>query len=92
MEKRLEVGFTELKGQITRVETDLKGEIKQGETELRGEIKQIDTELKRVEGLLTAEIKNIDKRLANEELVSRGFFITVGAAIVASVTRFVFFS
>jgi len=85
LDKKMEVGFTELKGEISRVEIQLTGEIKRVETELKGEIK-------RVEDKLTEKAVGIDKRLGNEELVSRGAFISIFVAGITSFTKYFFFS
>jgi len=70
MNKRMELGFSEVRAEIKLVEERLTGRINQVEEKLIG----------------------IDKRLANEELVSRGVFIALVGGVVTGLTKFFFFS
>ena len=67
--KRMEIGFTEMRAEIQLVEERLTGKINQVEEKLTG----------------------MDKRIANEELVSRGVFIALVGAVLTGLTKFFFF-
>ena len=69
LDKRMEIGFSEVRSEIKLVEERLTGRINQVEEKLTG----------------------IDKRLANEELVSRGVFIALVGGVVTGLTKFFFF-
>jgi len=62
------------------VEEKLTGRINQVEEKLTGRINQVEEKL-----------TGIDKRLANEELVSRGVFIALAGGVVTGLTKFFFF-
>jgi len=85
MDKKNELRFAEMDKKMEVGFTEVKGEIKRVGTELKGEIKK-------VEGTLTEKATGIDKRLGNEELVSRGAFISIFVAGVTSFTKYFFFS
>jgi len=59
MNRRMEVGFAELRGEIKRVEEKVDG---------------------------------VAKRLDNQEFISRGAIVTFLGAILAAVTKYIFFS
>ena len=62
LDKKIEVGFAEVKGEI-----------------------------KRVEEKLEAKIDGLDKRLSNEEVVSRTAFIAVVGGVAAGLVKLFFF-
>jgi hypothetical protein len=89
-----ESNFQELKELIL----DLNKRMELGFSEVRAEIKEVRAEIKLVEERLTGKINQveerltgIDKRLANEELVSRGVFIALVGGVVTGLTKFFFF-
>jgi len=89
-----ESNFQELKELIL----DLNKRMELGFSEVRSEIKEVRAEIKLVEERLTGKINQveerltgIDKRLANEELVSRGVFIALVGGMVTGLTKFFFF-
>jgi len=89
-----ESNFQELKELIL----DLNKRMELGFSEVRSEIKEVRAEIKLVEERLTGKINQveerltgIDKRLANEELVSRGVFIALVGGVVTGLTKFFFF-
>ncbi len=89
-----ESNFQELKELIL----DLNKRMELGFSEVRAEIKEVRAEIKLVEERLTGRINQveeklmgIDKRLANEELVSRGVFIALVGGAVTGLTKFFFF-
>ena len=80
LDKRMEIGFSEVRSEIKLVEERLTGRINQVEEKLTGRINQVEEKL-----------TGIDKRLANEELVSRGVFIALAGGVVTGLTKFFFF-
>ncbi len=80
LNKRMELGFSEVRAEIKLVEERLTGRINQVEEKLTGRINQVEEKL-----------MGIDKRLANEELVSRGVFIALVGGAVTGLTKFFFF-
>lgn len=88
LDKKIDVGFAALSGEIKRVEEKLGGEIKRVEEKLGGEIKRLEGELNRIE----EKINGIDKRLANEEFISRSAFTAVVVSVMAGLVKYLFFS
>ena len=80
IDKRMEIGFSEVRAEIKLVEERLTGRINQVEERLTGRINQVEEKL-----------TGIDKRVANEELVSRGVFIALVGGVVTGLTKFFFF-
>jgi hypothetical protein len=80
LKKKMELGFSEVRAEIKLVEERLTGKINQVEEKLTGRINQVEEKL-----------MGIDKRLANEELVSRGVFIALVGGVVTGLTKFFFF-
>ncbi len=80
IDRRMEIGFSEVRSEIKLVEERLTGRINQVEEKLTGRINQLEEKL-----------TGIDKRLANEELVSRGVFIALVGGVVTGLTKFFFF-
>jgi uncharacterized protein involved in exopolysaccharide biosynthesis len=60
LDKKMDLGFAELKSEIKQVEVQLKGEIKQVEVQLKAEIKQVEAKLE-------GEIKTVNARLTGLE-------------------------
>ena len=81
IDKKMEVGFAELKGEIKRLD----GKIEQVETRLI-------VDIKRVEDTLSAKFEGFDKRLANEETISRTAFGALMVAALAGLVKYLFFS
>jgi uncharacterized protein (DUF849 family) len=77
MNRRMEVGFAELNRKI-----DV------GLAEVRTEIAEVRGEIKRVE----EKVDGVAKRLDNQEFISRGAIVTFLGAILAAVTKYIFFS
>ena len=80
LDKDMRVGFESVRGEIKRVEEKLEGGIK----EVKGEIK-------RVEEKLEAKIDGLDKRVSNEEVISRTAFIAVVGGVAAGLVKLFFF-
>ena len=76
----LEVGQSELKGEIKTLDERLSGEIKTLDKKLSGEIKVLDEKLSGEIKTLGATVKKMDKRLANQEFTNRG--VLVGLILV----------
>ncbi len=76
LNRRMEIGFSEFRAEFKEV----RAEIKLVEEKLTGRINQLEEKL-----------TGIDKRLANEELVSRGVFIALVGGVVTGLTKFFFF-
>ncbi len=113
LNRRMEVGFSEVRSEIKLVEEKLTGRINQVEEKLTGHINQVEERLtgrinqveekltgriNQVEERLTGRINQveekltgIDRRVANEELVSRGVFIALIGGVVTGLTKFFFF-
>jgi len=81
MDKKMEVGFAEIKGEIKRVETELK----------RVEEKLI-AKIDGVDGKLTEKMSGLDKRLGNEEIINRSVLLGFFATALTSATKFFFFT
>jgi hypothetical protein len=86
LDKRMEIGFSEVRSEIKLVEERLTGRINQVEEKLTGRINQVEEKL-------TGRINQLEsiKQLANEELVSRGVFIALVGGVVTGLTKFFFF-
>ncbi len=102
LNRRMEFGFSEVRLEIKLVEERLTGRINQVEEKLTEHINQVEEKLtgriNQVEERLTGRINQveekltgIDKRVANEELVSRGVFIALVGGVVTGLTKFFFF-
>jgi len=91
MNKRMELGFSEVRAEIKLVEERLTGRINQVEEKLTGRINQVEEKLTGRINQVEEKLIGIDKRLANEELVSRGVFIALVGGVVTGLTKFFFF-
>ena len=80
----LELKLSELDKKLETGLIKLESEIKQVENKLEGEIK-------RVEGILSAKMDGIDKRLSNEEGITRAVFGGLILAVGAGVIKYLFF-
>ncbi|MCS7031174.1 MAG: hypothetical protein NZL92_06545, partial [Gloeomargarita sp. SKYG116] len=69
-----------LKGEIRASEEKLRGEINTSEQRVMGEIKRLDE-----------RFASLDKRLANEEVISRSAFGAIIAGIVVALAKYLFF-
>jgi septal ring factor EnvC (AmiA/AmiB activator) len=88
LDKKMDVQFAELKGEILRVEEKIQHvedklivEIKRGDEKLSGEIKLVDERL-----------NGMEKRIGNEEFISRSAFTVLFASAMAGLTKYLFFS
>jgi hypothetical protein len=91
LDKRMEIGFSEVRSEIKLVEERLTGRINQVEEKLTGRINQVEEKLTGRINQLEEKLTGIDKQLANEELVSRGVFIALVGGVVTGLTKFFFF-
>jgi len=87
LDKKMDVRFAEQAGEIKRVEV----EVKRVEEKLTGEIKRVEEkltgEIKRVE----EKVNSIDKRLGNEEFISRSAFTAVIVGVMVGLVKYLFF-
>ncbi|MCS6959323.1 MAG: hypothetical protein RMK91_04670 [Pseudanabaenaceae cyanobacterium SKYGB_i_bin29] len=97
LDKKMEVGFAELRGEIkeVRVQVDavraeLKGEIQAVRNELKGEIQAARNELKGDIKTIEAKLDGFDKRISNQEFITRSIFATVLGGILLALGRFLF--
>ncbi len=98
LNRRMELGFSEVRAEMKLVEERLtgrinqvEGKINQVEERLTGRINQVEEKLTGRINQLEEKLTGIDKRLANEELVSRGVFIALVGGVVTGLTKFFFF-
>ncbi len=87
LNKRMELGFSEVRAEFKEV----RAEIKLVEERLTGRINQVEEKLTGRINQVEEKLTGIDKRLANEELVSRGVFIALVGGAVTGLTKFFFF-
>ena len=80
-----------LTGKINQVEEKLTGQINQVEEKLTGKINQVEERLTGRINQVEEKLTGMDKRIANEELVSRGVFIALVGGVVTGLTKFFFF-
>lgn len=95
LDKKMEVGFTELRGEIRNVHTELKGDIQALRNEVKGDIEALRNELKgdikEVKGeikTIEAKLDGFDKRISYQEFASKGVFVTVLGGILLALARF----
>ena len=81
LDKKMDVRFAEQAGEIKRVEEKLTGEIKRVEEKLTGEIKRVEE-----------KVNGLDKRLGNEEFISRSAFTAVIVGVMAGLVKYLFFA
>ena len=84
LDKKMEVGFTEVRGEIRNVHTELKGDIQALCNELKGDIKEVKGEIKTIE----AKLDGFEKRISYQEFASKGVFVTVLGGILLALARF----
>ena len=80
LDKKIEVGLAEVRGEIKRVEE-----------KLTGEINRLDTEIKSVEANLSAKLDGLGKRVENQEFVSRGATVALVGGLVTGMVKLLFF-
>ncbi len=105
LNKRMELGFSEVGSEFNQVRAEIKevraeiklveerltGKIQQVEEKLTGRINQVDEKLTGKIHQVEEKLTGMDKRIANEELVSRGVFIALVGGAVTGLTKFFFF-
>lgn len=77
LDKKIDVGLAHVATEIARLD----GKIDTLQSNLEGKI-----------GSLEAKVDSIDRRIGNEEIVSRSLFIAVIGGLVAGLVKFLFFS
>ncbi len=98
LDKKIDLGLAQvgteiarLEGKINTSESNLEGKIKTSESNLEGKIKTLESNLEGKIGKLEAKVDAIDRRIGNEELVSRGVFIALVTGLLAGLVKFLFF-
>jgi septation ring formation regulator EzrA len=94
LNKRMELGFSEVRSEFNQVRAEIKEvrlEIKLVEERLTGKINQVEEKLTGRINQVEEKLTGMDKRIANEELVSRGVFIALVGGVVTGLTKFFFF-
>jgi hypothetical protein len=102
LDKRIDLGLSALDNKIDLKISELDSKIDLRASELDKKIDiglaHVATEIARLEGKIVAldtKVDSIDRRIGNEEIVSRSLFIAVIAVIgglVAGLVKFLFFS
>ena len=87
----MELGFAEVRAEMKLVEERLTGRINQVAEKLTGRINQVEEKLTGRINQLEEKLTGIDKRLAKEELVSRGVFIALMGGAITGLTKLLFF-
>jgi predicted nuclease with TOPRIM domain len=87
LNSRMELGFAEVRAEFK----EIRAEIKLVEERLTGRINQVEEKLTGRINQLEEKLTGIDKRLAKEELVSRGVFIALMGGVVTGLTKLLFF-
>ncbi|MCS6959322.1 MAG: hypothetical protein RMK91_04665 [Pseudanabaenaceae cyanobacterium SKYGB_i_bin29] len=86
LDKKMEVGFAELRGEIKEVRAQVEGV----RNELKGEIQAVRNELKGDIKTIEAKLDGFDKRISNQEFITRSIFATVLGGILLALGRFLF--
>ncbi|MFM6619638.1 MAG: hypothetical protein ACKPJO_30625, partial [Dolichospermum sp.] len=84
---KLEIGQTELSGEIKTLDKKLSGEIKTLDEKLSGEIKTLDEKLSGEIKTLDEKVIGIDKRIDNQEFINRGVLVAVIIALISGVVK-----
>ncbi len=99
LDKRIDLGLSALDNKIDLKISELDSKIDLRASELDKKIDiglaHVATEIARLEGKIGAldtKVDSIDRRIGNEEIVSRSLFIAVIGGLVAGLVKFLFFS
>jgi hypothetical protein len=88
LDKKIDVGLAHVATEIARLD----GKIDTLQGNLEGKISTLQGNLEGKIGSLEAKVDSIDRRIGNEEIVSRSLFIAVIGGLVAGLIKFLFFS
>jgi hypothetical protein len=98
LEKKIDLTTTELNSKIDLRVSELDSKIDLRASELDSKVDlglaHVATEVARLEGKIGAldtKVDSIDRRISNEEIVSRSLFIAVIGGLVAGLVKFLFF-
>jgi uncharacterized coiled-coil protein SlyX len=79
---KLEIGVTELKGEIKTLDERLSGQIATLDERLSGQIATLDGRLSGQIATLDTKVDNVSKRLDNQEFLARGVSIGIFVAFI----------
>ena len=80
-EKKVDLSLSDMNRRMEVGFAELNRKIDVGLAEVRGEIKRVEE-----------KVDGVAKRLDNQEFISRGAIVTFLGAILAAVTKYIFFS
>jgi CHASE3 domain sensor protein len=83
--------FDQLDKKIDLKLLELEKKVETGFTEIKGEIKQLDEKIEGQVARLEEKINGLDKRLSNEEVISRTAFVAVVGGMAAGLVKLFFF-
>ncbi len=90
LDRKIDIQFIELKSDIKSVEERLGGEIRLVEERLGSEIKLVEERLGGEIKEVKEKLNGIDKRIGNEEFISRGALTAVFVSVAAGVIKYLF--
>jgi hypothetical protein len=98
LDKKIDLGLLTLDNKIDLRAAELDKKLDQRAAELDNKVDlglaHVATEVARLEGKIGAldtKVDSIDRRIGNEEIVSRSLFIAVIGGLVAGLVKFLFF-
>lgn len=98
LDKKIDLGLLTLDNKIDQRAAELDKKLDQRAGELDNKVDlglaHVATEVARLEGKIGAldtKVDSIDRRIGNEEIVSRSLFIAVIGGLVAGLVKFLFF-
>ncbi len=98
LDKKIDLGLLTLDNKIDQRAAELDKKLDQRAAELDNKVDlglaHVATEVARLEGKIGAldtKVDSIDRRIGNEEIVSRSLFIAVIGGLVAGLVKFLFF-
>jgi hypothetical protein len=98
LDKKIDLGLLTLDNKIDLRAAELDKKLDQRAAELDNKVDlglaHVATEVARLErkiGALDTKVDSIDRRIGNEEIVSRSLFIAVIGGLVAGLVKFLFF-
>ncbi|MDX1977040.1 MAG: hypothetical protein SFT94_05145 [Pseudanabaenaceae cyanobacterium bins.68] len=84
---KLEIGQTELSGEMKALDQKLTGEMKALDQKLTGEFKALDQKLTGEIKTLDEKVGGISKRIDNQEFISRGILVSVIIALIGGAAK-----
>ncbi len=92
LDKKIDLQFIELKSDIRSFGDRLSGEIRSVEDRLSGVIRSVEDRLSGDIKRFEKRVSGIDKRVGNEEFISRGAVTAVFVSVAAGVIKYLFSS